>query len=84
MVIPEGEMDFPLQFTMVGLPHDPNLDALVRRKVADLDRRFGHLVGVRVGVERAARHRGVDAYRVRILLSVEAGRWHVGGRTPGL
>ena len=63
-------MDFPLELSIKDVEHTEALDALIREKVAKLERLFDHLVGCRIIVETAARRQGKVAYRVRIEMSV--------------
>ncbi len=64
-------MQVPLELSFPGLDQSDALEALVRERVAKLDRLTDRLVACRVAVERPHKqHRTGNLYHVRILMSV--------------
>lgn len=67
-------MDKPLEIAFHGLPALPQIEAEIRRHVDKLERRFAHLVGCRVAVERLHRqHKRGNLHDVRIEMVVPGG-----------
>jgi ribosomal subunit interface protein len=64
-------MQIPLQITIRDLPHSDELDALIRRKVAALERVHSRITSCRVAVAGSGKHRLQGrGYDVRIEVRV--------------
>src|SRR5919201_2282725 len=69
-------MDRPVEITFRNMPRFPEIEAVVRREAAKLERYSRKIVGCRVAIERPQRfQRQGNTYRVRIFVSA-------GGRRP--
>lgn len=64
----------PVQVTFRNMPHSDSVEALIREKVANLDRYYNHIVGCRVMVELPHRHHlNGPHHHIRIDLTVPGG-----------
>jgi cold shock CspA family protein len=68
------DMDVPLELSFKGIKNTDPIEAVVREKVAKLERVCGHLNSCRVAIEKPQRHQDVGReYRVRIDMTVPPG-----------
>ena len=76
-------MDSPVEVTFRNTAADPEIEAVVRREAAKLERYHQPIVGCRVAIERPQRfQRRGNAYRVRLLITAGTGRPIVVSREP--
>jgi cold shock CspA family protein/ribosome-associated translation inhibitor RaiA len=64
-------MDRPVEIVFHNLPSSPAVEAEIRERIAKLERRYDHLIGCRVAVEKLHRqHQTGNLYDVHIELKV--------------
>lgn len=82
LLLPRKDMQIPVEITFHNLEASPALEALVREKVAYLERFSDRITSCRVAIEECHRqHRKGNTFRVRIDLTLP-GKEIVVGRDP--
>jgi cold shock CspA family protein len=77
-------MDVPLEISYRNNTQTPEIDELVREKVAHLERLCDHITSCRISVEKPQEHmKAGNPYRVRIDLNVKPRHELVATREPG-
>jgi len=76
-------MDAPLDITYRNVEKTEELETLIGKKVANLEKVCGHLSSCRVAVEKAQHERAGNPYRVRLDMTVPPGHELVVTRNPG-
>lgn len=75
-------MEVPLEISYRNVVGTPEVETLIRKRVAKLERLFDHVISCRVAIERPQQHqRTANPYRVRIDLRIP-GRELVVDRQP--
>jgi len=76
-------MQVPLEITFRDVEKTEELEELIRRKAAKLDRIFGHINSCRVIVEKVQKHQSSgQPYRVRLDIKIPPGHELVVSRDP--
>jgi cold shock CspA family protein len=67
-------MQRPLQITMRDIPHSDAVEGLIREKAGKLEQFYPHIIGCRVAVEMAQKHKHQGKlYNVRLDITVPGG-----------